>query len=259
MGTKEIGLGLSLAALLVLSPVLTPPAEAGDCVRIVRAISDVDLTGDAWMWWNAAEGRYERTSAPAVGSVLVFRRTGVMTRGHVSLVSGVIDDRTIEVDHSWLASQGLRRGMRVADVSSGNDWSQVLVWHEPTRTWGTGVFPTYGFIMPHGVHAPDGSGPAVRQAVIPASRAVVAHRTAPARVLVASRTSRSSAQAMIARAPQRATSRAVAHAAGTTGPHASAKAVAAAAAAKPVNPSQRAQSRTVQLASVPPGSSRPEK
>lgn len=150
MRTNGLGIRLSLAAFLVLSPMTIPAANALDCVRVVRSISDFTLQGDAWMWWARAEGRYARDAAPADGSVLVFKRAGRLGRGHVSLVSDVIDRRTIEVDHSWLDGRGLRRGMRVLDVSARNDWSMVRVWHEPTGQLGMRVYPTYGFILPDG-------------------------------------------------------------------------------------------------------------
>ncbi|WP_247872087.1 CHAP domain-containing protein [Azospirillum sp. TSO35-2] len=119
-------------------------------MRTVRSISDFTIRGDAWTWWDHAAGQYDREHRPAVGSVLVFKRTGHMRRGHVSLVSAVIDRRTIEVDHSWIDGDGLRRGMKVVDVSKNNDWSAVRVWHEPTEQLGLRVYTAYGFILPEG-------------------------------------------------------------------------------------------------------------
>ncbi len=153
MRTNGVGIRLSLAAFLVLSPLTVSPAKAGDCVRVVRSISNFTLQGDAWMWWNRAVGHYARDNEPVTGSVLVFKRTGHMGRGHVSLVSRVIDHRTIEVDHSWLDNRGLRRGMRIVDVSGHNDWSRVRVWHEPTGQLGMREYPVYGFILPDGSKA----------------------------------------------------------------------------------------------------------
>ncbi len=153
MRTNGLGIRLSLAAFLALSPIAVPDASALDCVRVVRSISDFTLQGDAWMWWDRAAGQYDRDVTPADGSVLVFKRNGRLGRGHVSLVSNVIDRRTIEVDHSWLYGRGLRRGMRVIDVSPNNDWSMVRVWHEPSGQLGMRVYPTYGFILPDGVKA----------------------------------------------------------------------------------------------------------
>lgn len=123
-------------------------AQAQMCVRYARSLTDFTIRGDAWTWWDGASERYERGKRPAVGSVLVFKRTGSMRRGHVSTVSAVIDDRTILVDHSWVRGQGLHRNMRIVDVSPGNDWSRVRVWHPPTDSLGIRHYPTYGFIYP---------------------------------------------------------------------------------------------------------------
>lgn len=150
MRPRGTAISLSFAAMIAFSPFTVSTAAAQDCVRTVRAISDFTIRGDAWTWWNHAAGVYDRESHPAVGSVLVFKRTGHMRRGHVSLVSAVIDRRTIEVDHTWINGDGLRRGMRVVDVSRNNDWSSVRVWHEPTDQMGMRVYASYGFIMPEG-------------------------------------------------------------------------------------------------------------
>lgn len=152
MRSKGIAYGLSFAAFIALSPVMISQAAAqdGDCVRTVRAISDFTIQGDAWRWWDRAAGQYDRDNHPALGSVLVFKRTGRLSRGHVSLVSNVIDRRTIEVDHTWLDGNGLRRNMRVVDVSPRNDWSAVRVWHEPSDQLGLRVYASYGFILPEG-------------------------------------------------------------------------------------------------------------
>lgn len=160
MRQRGTAIGLSFAALIALSPltVSTAAAQDGDCVRTVRSISDFTIRGDAWTWWDHAAGQYDRDQRPAVGSVLVFKRTGHMRRGHVSLVSAVIDRRTIEVDHSWIDGDGLRRGMRVVDVSRNNDWSAVRVWHEPTDQMGLRVYAAYGFIMPEGEEASPRGG-----------------------------------------------------------------------------------------------------
>ena len=150
MRSRGVAICVSFAAIIALSPIAIPQAFAEDCVRTVRAISDFTIQGDAWTWWNHAAGQYDRDKRPALGSVLVFKKSGRLNRGHVSLVSHIIDRRTIEVDHSWLDGQGLRRNMRVVDVSPKNDWSAVRVWHEPTDDLGLRVYTTYGFILPEG-------------------------------------------------------------------------------------------------------------
>lgn len=152
MRSKGFAISLSFAAFIAASPMAVPISEANanDCVRTVRALSDFTIQGDAWMWWNRAAGQYDRDRHPALGSVLVFKRSGRLNRGHVSLVSNVIDRRTIEVDHTWLEGRGIRRHMRVMDVSQGNDWSAVRVWHDPSDQFGLRVYTTYGFILPEG-------------------------------------------------------------------------------------------------------------
>lgn len=123
-------------------------AHAAACVFWVRQLTDMSLRGDAWQWWDAAAGRYERGANPTVGSVLVFKRARSLSRGHVSTVSRVIDRRTVEVDHSWLTDNRLYRNMRVVDVSARNDWTEVRVWHPRINDLGTTVYPTYGFVQP---------------------------------------------------------------------------------------------------------------
>jgi len=123
------------------------------CVSYVKEYSSIDLRGDGWQWWNAAEGRYERGSVPKVGSVLVLKRTKQMRSGHVAIVSSVLDSRTILVDHAnwgWnRATRGkIHVGMKVIDVSRNNDWSQTRFWYEPGDTLGGRVYPTNGFIYP---------------------------------------------------------------------------------------------------------------
>ncbi|CAO3373540.1 CHAP domain-containing protein [Azospirillum argentinense] len=155
MRSKGIALCASFAAFIALSPFTISKAQAqdGDCVRTLRSISDFEIRGDAWTWWNTAAEQYERDKRPALGSVLVFKRSQRLGRGHVSLVSHIVDRRTIEVDHSWLDGRGLRRNMRVVDVSPRNDWTAVRVWHEPSDQLGLRVYTTYGFILPDGEEA----------------------------------------------------------------------------------------------------------
>jgi hypothetical protein len=141
-----IAFGLCLAAALALPGL----AHAKDCVRAVRSMSDFTIQGDAWTWWQHSQGVYDHDNRPQAGSVLVFKRTGQLGRGHVSLVSAVVDNRTIEVDHTWLRSPEIRRSMTVIDVSPDNDWSEVRVWNEPTDQLGTRIYPTYGFVLPAG-------------------------------------------------------------------------------------------------------------
>jgi hypothetical protein len=118
------------------------------CVRYARSLTDIEVRGNAWTWWENAAGAYARGQAPAEGAVLVFRRGGGgMRLGHVSAVTGIIDARTILVTHSF-GGPTLWRDVPIVDVSPENDWTQVRVWHGPTRQMGTTEFATYGFVYP---------------------------------------------------------------------------------------------------------------
>ena len=71
--------GALLALLLLLaacgtSRTLPGPAPAGQaggwsCVPYARARTGIELRGDAWQWWEAAAGRYDRLS-PALVTAL---------------------------------------------------------------------------------------------------------------------------------------------------------------------------------------------
>lgn len=127
-------------------------AEPVSCVPYARARSGLALSGDAWQWWDAAAGRYERGRAPRPGSVLVIARTARLPSGHVAVVSRVVGPREVLVDHANWAS-GAARGriatdQRVVDVSPGNDWSMVRVFYPRIGDLGTTAFPARGFIHP---------------------------------------------------------------------------------------------------------------
>ena len=143
---------LMLLGVFVVGFSVTSAAHAQYCVRTVKSMSDFEVRGDAWEWWGNSAAQYERGSMPAMGSVLVFRRSGSMPLGHVSLVSGLVDDRTILVDHTF-GGPRIWRGIRVIDVSPNNDWSAVRVWSGRANVLGSTVFPIYGFIYPEGLQS----------------------------------------------------------------------------------------------------------
>lgn len=127
------------------------PADIS-CVPFARALSGIALSGNAHLWWDAAEGRYARSAAPAPGAVLVLRRTRRLPDGHLAVVVGQLGPREILVTHANWGS-GPERGrvaenQRVVDVSPRNDWSAIRVWHPPTQTLGVTVFAAHGFILP---------------------------------------------------------------------------------------------------------------
>jgi surface antigen len=121
------------------------------CVPYVRMVTGMDISGNGGRWWHNAAGTYDRGERPEPGSVLAFRASGGMSRGHVAMVSRVLGPRHVEVDHANWGGPGIRRGtvMRsvdVIDVSERNDWTSVRV----QVGWQPGTFgrtyPTYGFI-----------------------------------------------------------------------------------------------------------------
>lgn len=119
------------------------------CVPYARARSRIEIRGDAWTWWRAANGRYRRGSQPAVGAVLVLKRKGSGGRGHLAVVTRVLNDREIVVDHAnWLNRGRIHKDTLVRDVSARNDWSAVKVWYTPGRQYGLRTYHPYGFIYP---------------------------------------------------------------------------------------------------------------
>lgn len=123
------------------------------CVPYARAVSGIQIYGDALTWWEQAEGRYAKGHKPKPGAVMSFAPFGRMELGHVAAVSRVIDSRTVLLRHAnWSPIDG-RRGqieddVRAVDVSPQNDWSEVRVWYAPIGNLGTTAWPVNGFIYP---------------------------------------------------------------------------------------------------------------
>jgi CHAP domain len=155
----------SALVLAIASPVLAIDNEKQsaaaavqrhwECVPIARALSGIEIFGNAHTWWGQAAGRFNRGSTPKRGAVLAFKPHGSMRLGHVAAVSRVIDDRTVLVTHSnWSLINGRRgqieRNVKVIDVSSQGDWSRVRVWFAPLGDLGGTVWPVHGFIYPQG-------------------------------------------------------------------------------------------------------------
>lgn len=115
------------------------------CVPYAREISHIALTGNAFLWWAEASGRYARGDMPAEGAVLNFRAIGRMPLGHVAVVTAVEDSRTILVTQANWVRGSITNDVTVQDVSPANDWTQVKVELGDSSTWGA-PYPTYGFI-----------------------------------------------------------------------------------------------------------------
>jgi surface antigen len=141
-----------LALLLVAAPVQALN-EGLQCVPYARALTGVEIRGDAHTWWAQAEGRYERGSRPRVGAIMAFRPYGNMRLGHVAAVRRIVDARTVIVSHAnWSTINGVRghieNDVMVVDASEANDWSRVRVWYTPNAALGGTEWPLNGFIYP---------------------------------------------------------------------------------------------------------------
>lgn len=136
------------AEAFVVEAEIVKTAAPLQCVTYAREIGDVFLRGDAWTWWDRAEGVYERDHRPRVGATMVFRKRG-KSLGHLAVVTGLVGDRILVADHAnWLNRGEIHRATPIIDVSPDNDWSAVRVWYTPGGQWGKSVYPVYGFIHP---------------------------------------------------------------------------------------------------------------
>ena len=122
-------------------------AHVIQCVAFAKEDAGIVISGNARDWWGRAEGIYERGSRPEEGSVLSFRANGRMPLGHVAVVSGIEDSRTIVIDQAHWMGRGITRDMEVKDVSQNNDWSAVRVQLGHGGAFGS-IYPTHGFIYP---------------------------------------------------------------------------------------------------------------
>ncbi|PKU23065.1 CHAP domain-containing protein [Telmatospirillum siberiense] len=147
----------ALVAASVLLAAGTAHAESLNCVQFVQQNTSLGLHGDAYRWWDAANGQYGRGNQPKSGAVIVFSKTGILPHGHVAVVRHQADKRTIIVDHAnWSPINGRRgqveKAVKIIDVSKHNDWSRVRVWYEPTAEIGQTVYPVKGFVYPARAH-----------------------------------------------------------------------------------------------------------
>ena len=142
------GLALSLAAAPASASLLD---YVGQCVPFARAASGIAIYGDAWTWWDQAEGRYRRGEEPRVGAVIVFAKTARLPLGHVAVVSRIVERRVLMLTHANWSRQNGERGhteqdVTLYDVSPANDWSDVKVWYRDNEGLGSSIYPVKGFI-----------------------------------------------------------------------------------------------------------------
>jgi surface antigen len=114
------------------------------CVPFARDASGVDIRGNAGTWWRQAHNTYARGHDPLVGSVMAFKATRKLPMGHVAVVSQVLSDREILVDHANWSRSKISLGMKVIDVSAKGDWSAVRL-ASNGQDLGR-VYPVDGFI-----------------------------------------------------------------------------------------------------------------
>lgn len=140
------------ALLLSIGAIVAQPAVASgflQCVPFAREASGVEIFGNANTWWAQAEGRYERGNEPRVGAVIHFPGTRAMPIGHVAVVSRIVSNREILIDHAnWSWRGQIERDVRVVDVSPNNDWSMARVWYGRINDLGLRPNPVSGFIYP---------------------------------------------------------------------------------------------------------------
>lgn len=126
-----------------------PKSDVLQCVPYARDHSQVKLRGDAYLWWDKADGHYAKSFIPSAGAVMVLFNYAGPNRGHVAVVRSVVADREIHVDHAnWLDDGAIFTDDPVRDVSPNNDWSVVRVFNQRTGAWGLRNYPVQGFIGP---------------------------------------------------------------------------------------------------------------
>ena len=152
-----------LAGLCLIAPA---PASAslldyvGQCVPFARAASGIAIYGDAWTWWEKAEGRYRRGDRPKAGAVIAFAKSAKLPLGHVAVVSRVVEKRVVMLTHAnWSRRDGKRghaeQDVTLYDVSADNDWSEVKVWYRDSDGLGGSVYAVHGFIYSDAKPAAD--------------------------------------------------------------------------------------------------------
>jgi hypothetical protein len=139
------------AIALIFAAFISVPASAQvlQCAPYAREVSGIALSGRAAGWWDQAEGRYDRGTAPKAGAVLAFRATHSMRAGHVAMVSKVIDERHVLLNHAnWSRPGMIERSAMAEDVSANGDWSEVRVFYAPSASSACAPRPPMASSMP---------------------------------------------------------------------------------------------------------------
>lgn len=127
-------------------PSVETPLKKLFCVEYARALTGLNIFGDAKFWWDRARNLYARARVPAEHAVMVFTPSSRLKKGHVAVVSAIISKREIRVEQAnWQNHGEIEHAMPVMDVSVRNDWSQVRVWDMRSKAFGR-VYAVSGFI-----------------------------------------------------------------------------------------------------------------
>jgi hypothetical protein len=119
-------------------------------VEYARLRSGLAVFGDAKLWWSRARNLYAEFAEPAVDAVMVFSGSKRIRKGHVAIVTKIVNPREVIVDHAnWQNRGEIDHNTPVLDVSSKNNWTQVRVWDINSRQWGARVYKLSGFIAGH--------------------------------------------------------------------------------------------------------------
>ncbi|WP_371809116.1 CHAP domain-containing protein [Ruegeria sp. HKCCD5849] len=118
------------------------------CVPYARTLSGIEIRGNAKDWWGKARNSFARGNEPVVGAVMSFRATRGMPLGHVAVVSDIVTEREVIVNHANWHRNKVSLKMGVRDVSKNNDWTMVRVESQPGQ-YGS-FYPVNGFIYPGG-------------------------------------------------------------------------------------------------------------
>ena len=158
-------LATALAALAAAPVCATSILDyVGECVPFARAASGIQIYGDAWTWWDQADGRYKRGHKPVVGAVIAFARQDRLQLGHVAVVSRIVEKRVLMLTHANWSRQNGERGhveqdVTLFDVSPAGDWSVVRVWYKDSDGLGSSTYRVNGFIYGDRI---DGAGSKAR-------------------------------------------------------------------------------------------------
>ncbi len=165
----------ALVAALCLATVAPANAQFWQCAPYARMISGVQIFGNAHSWWDQAQGRYERGTAPVEGSVMSFAPTPRMRLGHVAMVSKVVSAREVLLTHAnWSRRGGIEKDVIAVDVSERGDWSRVKVWFAGNGALGTSTYPVNGFIYAGEAPRRDMPAPLTIASVDPAKFGIAA-------------------------------------------------------------------------------------